>query len=182
METQGELLFTHALGSFRPDAPGDQPRPGHAGLARLEPEREEPPERELRPRGDGTVHARRRQLHGEGHPGGGPGLHRLAHRPAAGSRSSTASTTTARRRSSARRATGTATTSCASCSSSPAVPTFLCPQAVPVPRQRERHAAERVPGAARGRVPQERLRHRRSRANDPALASTSTRHTPIARR
>ena len=53
---------------------------GDARLARLEPQREGRPERELRPRSDGTLLARRRQLHREGHPGSGPRVHRLAPR------------------------------------------------------------------------------------------------------
>ncbi len=64
----------------RPVPAGDEPRPGHARLARLQQQRQGQAERELRPRADGAVQPGRRPLHREGHPRGRPRLHRLAHR------------------------------------------------------------------------------------------------------
>ena len=89
-------------------------RPGHDGLARHQPEQEGQAERELRPRADGAVQPRHRQLHREGHPRGRPGLHRLGDRGRQGASSTPSSTTTARRPSSARPASSRATTSSAS--------------------------------------------------------------------
>ena len=103
----------------RPVASGDQPRRRHARLARLQQQREGQAERELRPRADGAVHPRRRQLHREGRPRGRPGLHRLAHRRRSGFTSMPRLTTTDRRRCSARPATGTAATWSESSWSSP---------------------------------------------------------------
>ena len=74
---QYDLMRRHALGNFRDAAAGDVERPGHAGLARHQPEQEGQAERELRPRADGTVQPRHRPLHREGHPRGRPRLHRL---------------------------------------------------------------------------------------------------------
>ena len=67
-------------------------------------------ERELRPRGDGTLHHGRRELHGEGRARRRAGVHRLVLRqPHVQGRSRT-STTTGRRRSWAGPATSTAWT------------------------------------------------------------------------
>ena len=55
-------------------------RAGDARLSRRRRERERRPERELCPRGDGTLHHGRRQLHREGYPRSGARLHRLDRR------------------------------------------------------------------------------------------------------
>ena len=107
----------------RRPAHGRDDRPGDARLAEREPEREGPPERELRSRDDGALHARRRprRLHRDRRPRAGARAHRLervgrrraSHRR---SRSSTAGTTTRTRRSSGRPATGTGRTPATSAS------------------------------------------------------------------
>ena len=80
-------------------------------------------ERELRPRDDGALHARRRQrLHGDRRPRAGARAHRLARHPAGATAptdfpSTRRSTTRARRRSSASRAPSTGRTRAASASS-----------------------------------------------------------------
>ena len=84
--------------------------PGDALLPRRAVQREGRAERELRPRGDGTLHDGRRQLHREGRPRMRARVHRLVfRRPHLQGRSRT-STTMARRRSSAGPATSTAWT------------------------------------------------------------------------
>ena len=59
-------------GKFRDDARRRRQGPGDARLARLAGQSQGEAERELRPRGHGTVHAGNWPLHGEGHPGVGP--------------------------------------------------------------------------------------------------------------
>ena len=94
-----------------PGAPArDVARLRDAALARRRLEQQVRPERELRARVLGAVHARRRQrLHAGRHRPGGQGLHRLPNSlrrrdgPGVGGLRPEASTTRARRRSSARR-------------------------------------------------------------------------------
>ena len=71
--TAGDRQFPHAA-----DRGGA--RAGDARLSRCRREREGRAQREFRPRGDGTLHHGRRQLHREGYPRGGARLHRLDRR------------------------------------------------------------------------------------------------------
>ena len=57
------LIRKYALGNFRDDAPGHHGRSGDARLSRRRVVRLRRPERELRPRADGAVHARARLVH-----------------------------------------------------------------------------------------------------------------------
>ena len=82
MAQQNVLIRTARPRQVRAVPPGDEPRPGHADLARLQQQRPGPAERELRPRADGAVLPRRRPLHRVRRPRGRPRLHRLAHRRA----------------------------------------------------------------------------------------------------
>ena len=79
MLNQNELFRGNALGSFSDLLTGVTTGSGDAHLAERQPEREEPPERELRPRDDGALHARRRprRLHRDRRPREGPRAHRL---------------------------------------------------------------------------------------------------------
>ncbi len=60
MLNQNQLFRTNALGSFATMLTGVTDRPGDARLAERRPERQGEPERELRARDDGALHARRR--------------------------------------------------------------------------------------------------------------------------
>ena len=111
---QYELMRQLRPRQLRRSAPRDVERPGHADLAGRPRQQEGQPQRELRPRADGAVQPRHRQLHGEGRPRGRPLLHRLGDPGDRRRLQRRTSTTTARRPSSARRATGRATTSSAS--------------------------------------------------------------------
>ena len=64
-------------GRLRRAAGGDHRRPGHARLARRGHQQEGEAQRELRPRVPRAVHPGRRALHRARHPRGRPGLHRL---------------------------------------------------------------------------------------------------------
>ena len=134
-------------GQVRPVAAGDEPGRGHAGLARLQQQRQGQAQRELRPRADGALQPGRRQLHREGRPRGRPRLHRLADRRRRVFGSTPACTTAAPRPFWVRPAPGTAATSCASCSSSrrPRVPG---PQALPLLDQRDGRARPTADRAA----------------------------------
>ncbi len=165
-------------GPIRPLAPGDQPRRGHAGLARFQQQRQGKAERELCPRADGAVQPGRRPLHREGHPRGRPCLHRLAHRRRELHVRRLASTTVGPRRSWARPAPGTAATWCGSCWSSrrrldswsaSSTTSFVSERSAP-PDCTAR-AAVRV-------VPQERLRHRGAGSAPSWRRGTSTPLTP----
>jgi Protein of unknown function (DUF1800) len=122
MLDQNSTLRRHALGVPRAP-PRRHRRPGDAPVAEREQEREGPPQRELRARADGAVHARRRprRLQRDRRPRAG------ARSPAGGATASRESgrrisattrspTTTARRPSSRRPATTTGTTRAASAS------------------------------------------------------------------
>ena len=118
MQRQNDLLRSHALGNFKAMLAEIGKDPGHADLARLHREPQGASQRELRPRGDGAVHAGTRPLHREGHPGGRPGLHRLVRRPGPLQRGPRRSTIAGRRRSSAGPGPCAGTTSRRSCSTS----------------------------------------------------------------
>ena len=80
MEQQLALFHRHATGNFRElliEVARDPAMLAYLDAAR---EREGRAQRELRPRGDGTLHHGRRQLYREGHPRGGARLHRLDRR------------------------------------------------------------------------------------------------------
>ena len=83
---QNELFRANALGSFDTLLRGRDDRPGDAGLALGQPERQGPAERELRPRADGALHARRRprRLQRGRRPRAGAGADRLARQSADG--------------------------------------------------------------------------------------------------
>ena len=66
---------------FRRPAARHRPRPGDGDLPRQCAQPQGNAQREFRARGDGAVHAGRRQLQRAGHQGGGTRLYRLEHRP-----------------------------------------------------------------------------------------------------
>ncbi len=78
---QNDLFRRRALGIVLRPAARRHRRPGDADLAVGQREHEALPERELRPRADGAVHARRRRrLHRGRRPRAGPGADRLDQR------------------------------------------------------------------------------------------------------
>ena len=77
MDRQNETLRTHALGGFAALLEAIDRRPGHARLARRRDQQEGQAQRELRPRVPRAVHPGRRALHRARRPRGRPGLHRL---------------------------------------------------------------------------------------------------------
>ena len=90
---------------------GDEPRPGHADLARLQQQHPRPAERELRPRGDGAVRPRASATTPRPTSARRPGRSPAGTPTGDGSRSTARSTTAGRRPCSAGPATGTAATS-----------------------------------------------------------------------
>ena len=171
MFEQNVTLRKHALGNFRPFLLDMSKDPAMLVWLDSNQQREGQAERELRPRGDGTVLARRRQLHREGHPGGGPRVHRLAPRRRGAARSRTTRVLhddgektvlgktgnwngddVVRICWTSRRARGSSSASCTPSSSARPPPPTGC--------------SSRSPS-----VPQVGLRHRRARQDDPRVAA-----------
>ena len=118
MYEQNVLLRRHAVGNFGAAPARRREGPGDGDLSRLGVEPQGQAERELRARGDGALHPRRRALHRSRRPRGGARLHRLVDRPGLGGLQVAARAARRRREDRARAepATSTATRCSTSCS------------------------------------------------------------------
>ena len=133
-------------------------------------EQEGQAERELRPRADGAVLARHRQLHRGGHPRGGPGVHRLGDQDGNGQSSTTRPARRRREdRPRARRASGQGDDVVRICLEQTACPRFIVGKLYRF-LVSETDAADRRADRPAGRaVPRERLRHRQAGRDDAAV-------------
>ena len=179
---QYRLMQPHALGSFRELLLEMSTDPAMMVWLDTDRQHEGQAERELRPRADGAVLPRHRQLHREGHPRGGPGLHRLRDQGRQGRPQPRASTTPARRPSSAQTGKFKGEDIAKLCLEQDACPRFIVRKLYRFLVSESDDAPAGAARPARRAVPQVRLRHRQARRDDAAVEPVLLAGTRTARR